>query len=90
MKKIVASIIIISVCTLLLSSCATSPYTYERARSGGAIGAIAGALIDKNNRWRGAVLGGAFGGITTEISARATREAALSRKAKGYRSIDGW
>jgi hypothetical protein len=31
--------------------------TYEGAAVGGAIGAAAGALLDKENRWRGAVIG---------------------------------
>jgi len=71
----------------------SSQRTYEGASVGGAVGAVAGALIDKNNRWRGAVIGGALGailgGTTTEIAQRASREAALANRPVEYRSEDG-
>lgn len=79
---------------LLLSSCVTSQRTYEGAAWGGALGAAAGALIDQNNSWRGAMIGGALGaalgGITTEMSARAAREAAMTGRPVAYQSTDGW
>lgn len=93
MRKLTTWLMIASL-SFLLASCAASPRSYEGATAGGTIGAIAGALIDKNNRWRGAVLGGALGGalggITTEISARAAREAAMTGRPVAYRSTDGW
>ncbi|RMH01212.1 MAG: glycine zipper 2TM domain-containing protein, partial [Aquificota bacterium] len=53
----------------------------------------AGALIDKNNRWRGAVIGGVLGavigGTITEIASRAAKEAAVANKPVEYRSEDG-
>lgn len=77
-----------------LSSCVTSQRTYEGAALGGAVGAAAGALIDRDNSWRGAVIGGALGaalgGITTEMSARAAREAAMTGRPVAYQSTDGW
>ncbi|WP_022949807.1 YMGG-like glycine zipper-containing protein [Methylohalobius crimeensis] len=77
-----------------LTACTNSPYSYQGATAAGAIGAAAGALIDQNNRWRGALIGGALGGtlgaITTEIAARAAREAAFSGRSVAYQSNDGW
>ncbi|MFN7066007.1 MAG: glycine zipper 2TM domain-containing protein, partial [Aquificaceae bacterium] len=50
----------------------TTQRTYEGATVGALGGAVAGALIDKNNRWRGAVIGGVLGaiigGTITEIA----------------------
>lgn len=61
-----------------MSSCAAqSPYTYQGAGIGGAIGAGTGALIDHNNRWRGAMIGtlagGVLGGAATELGKRAAQ-----------------
>jgi len=54
---------------------------------------VAGVLLDKENRWRGAVIGGALGGVlggtTTEIAQRAAREAAMANRSVEYRSEDG-
>ncbi|MFN3946818.1 MAG: YMGG-like glycine zipper-containing protein [Aquificaceae bacterium] len=71
----------------------TTQRTYEGATVGALGGAAAGALIDKNNRWRGAIIGGALGavigGTITEIAARASREAATANRPVEYRSEDG-
>ncbi|RMH03947.1 MAG: glycine zipper 2TM domain-containing protein, partial [Aquificota bacterium] len=81
--------------TAILFSCgqATSEKTYQGATVGALGGAVAGALIDKENRWRGAVIGGvlgaAIGGTITEIASRAAREAAVANKPVEYRSEDG-
>ena len=62
--------------------------------AGGGIGAVAGALIDRRNRWRGAMIGGAlgsaFGHATTTIAAQAREEAAYNNQRVAYRSNDGW
>ncbi len=86
--------------SLIVSSCAPiDPYpssqrTYEGATAGAALGSVAGLLIDKNNRWRGAVIGGligaALGGTVTEISQRASREAAAEGRPVVYESKDGF
>lgn len=82
-------------CLGFASSCGqiTTQRTYEGAGVGALGGAIAGALIDKENRWRGAVIGGVLGavigGTITEIAARASREAAMQNKPVEYRSEDG-
>ncbi len=98
MRRVIA--LAISVSLLGLSACTTyqppvtSPRTYEGAAAGGVLGATAGALIDKHNRWRGAVIGGAlgavFGGTVTEVSSRAAREAAQENRRVAYQSDDGF
>ncbi|MCS6999050.1 MAG: glycine zipper 2TM domain-containing protein [Aquificaceae bacterium] len=70
----------------------TTQRTYEGATVGAIGGAIAGALIDRDNRWRGAVIGGALGavigGTITEIASRASREAAVQNRPVQYESVD--
>lgn len=97
MRKICAVGVLMAFATLTLGACAAdslSPRTGQGAAVGGGLGAVAGALIDKNNRWRGAVIGGVIGavagGTLTEISARAGREAAQSGRAVSYESTDGF
>lgn len=72
---------------------ATTQRTYEGATVGALGGAVAGALIDKENRWRGAVIGGVLGavigGTITEIASRAAREAAVANRPVEYKSEDG-
>ncbi len=102
MRRVIALAVIVSFFAVTLSACATYPppqppvttsRTYEGAAAGGLLGATAGALIDKHNRWRGAVIGGAlgavFGGTVTEISSRAAREAAQENRQVAYQSEDG-
>lgn len=76
----------------LFTSC--SQHGQTGAGVGAGVGAAAGALIDKENRWRGAVIGGAlggiFGGTLGEISDRAAREAAYEGKPVVYESQDGY
>ncbi len=86
--------------SLIFASCAPiDPYpssqrTYEGATTGAALGSVAGLLIDEDNRWRGAVIGGligaALGGTITEISQRASREAAAEGRPVAYESKDGF
>lgn len=69
MKRIALSIL----APALLAGCATqtgyrydpqaASRVYQGAAVGGVVGAGAGALIDKHNRWRGAVIGGALGSV---------------------------
>ncbi|MFQ5914038.1 MAG: YMGG-like glycine zipper-containing protein [Nitrospinota bacterium] len=93
MQKITAWFVVVAFGSVLLSSC-TSPRTQQGAAAGGALGAAAGALVDKHNRWRGAIVGGllgaALGGTVTEISSRASREAAQTGRPVAYQSADGW
>ncbi|MEN3033478.1 MAG: glycine zipper 2TM domain-containing protein [Aquificaceae bacterium] len=77
-----------------LLSCAagTSGATSQGAGVGAVGGAAAGALIDKENRWRGAVIGGALGavigGTITEIASRSAKEAASQNRPVEYISED--
>ena len=62
-----------------LSSCATQQQN-QGAGIGGAVGGVAGAMLDSRNPWRGgvigAVLGGIFGATIADISSKAAVESA--------------
>lgn len=102
MKNKVNSLVLVMVflfsVSFLVSSCAslypTSQRTYEGAAVGSGLGAVAGLLLDRDNRWRGAVIGGllgaAIGGTVTEVSNRAAREAAAEGRPVVYQSNDGF
>ena len=66
---------------------------YEGAGVGAAVGGVAGALIDDDNRWRGGVIGGALGaalgGAMGEISNRAAKEASTYQKPVYYQNQAG-
>lgn len=86
------AIAILTVLVLLASSgCAT--YHYEGAAAGGAIGGIAGALLDSKNPWRGGVIGAALGAVAgatiSDIAVRGSKEAATTGKPVEYRTEDG-
>ncbi len=83
--KITAVLVLL---TALAAGCTSlSPYTYTGAGVGGALGAGTGALIDSNNRWRGAMIGtlvgGALGGTATELGRRAADEDARQQRTYG-------
>lgn len=92
MRKSLMMLAIIGVMGLM-ASCATTPRTYEGGAVGAAAGAVAGALLDRHNPWRGGVIGGVIGAVAgatiTEISARASREAAMEQRPVEYRTEDG-
>ncbi|AEB09041.1 glycine zipper 2TM domain-containing protein [Desulfobacca acetoxidans] len=76
-----------------LAGCTSlSPYTYTGAGVGGALGAGAGALLDHNNRWRGAMvgglMGGALGGAATELGRRAAQDSNQQRVYGAYPPAD--
>jgi len=91
MRKL--ALFIITVVFVTISCGSVTSGTYEGSNVGATGGAIAGALIDKNNRWRGAVIGGVLGavigGTITEIATRSAREAAINNRPVEYRSEDG-
>jgi hypothetical protein len=91
-------LIVVLLAALAAGCTSLSPYTYTGAGVGGALGAGAGALIDQNNRWRGAMvgglMGGALGGATTELGRRAADADASQQRTSGayptapYQSTD--
>jgi hypothetical protein len=86
-----AIMILMSLVLLSMGACAS--YQYEGAAAGGAIGGLAGALLDDKNPWRGgligAALGAAFGATLAEVSVRGSQEAAQSGRPVEYRTEDG-
>jgi len=81
---------------LLTGLSACMPEFDQKTKEGATIGAVAGGvlgvLLDKDNRWRGAVLGAAIGaalgGTAGYIMERASREAATTKKPVTYESED--
>ncbi|RKX61191.1 MAG: hypothetical protein DRP29_01055 [Thermodesulfobacteriota bacterium] len=94
-RKIICFLVIIFFSGLVFNGCVpqTSQYTQEGAAIGAVTGAALGALIDKNNRWRGAVIGAVAGAIVVGsavyISEKAAQEAAKTKKTIIYTSEDG-
>jgi hypothetical protein len=90
MKKIVSLILMLSLLGFVFSC---TEYHAQGAGAGAVIGGIAGALLDHRNPWRGGVIGAALGGVAgatlTDISMRASREAASSGRPVEYRTEDG-
>jgi hypothetical protein len=93
-KLITLAVLGIAIC-LLVAGCARGPSrtAYEGGTVGAGVGAVAGALIDDDNRWRGGVIGGALGavlgGALGEISDRAANEAAYQRQPVAYSNQSG-
>ncbi|MCL6622675.1 MAG: glycine zipper 2TM domain-containing protein [Syntrophobacterales bacterium] len=52
----------------------THPYTYTGAALGGGMGALTGAAVDHNNRWRGAAIGGLMGGVLGGVAGELARQ----------------
>jgi len=90
MKKVISLIVILS---LIGVTFGCTQYHAQGAGAGGAIGGIAGALLDHRNPWRGGVIGGLLGALAgatfTDISMRASYEAAYSGRPVEYRTRDG-
>lgn len=89
-KKAVTILLVIVF--LSVSACATR-YQYEGATTGGAVGGIAGALLDSRNPWRGGVIGAVLGAIAgatiADISVRGAREAVNTGHPVEYRTENG-
>lgn len=88
--KIVSGVVALSLLWLVV---ACTQYHAQGAGAGGIIGGIAGALLDRKNPWRGGVIGGALGAVAgatlSDISMKASREAASTGKPVEYRTEDG-
>jgi hypothetical protein len=79
----------------LAGACASQPViTASRTHQAAGTGTAGGALVDRENRWRGAAVGTELGGVlngnVTEISSRAARESVGSNQRVAYQSTDGW
>ena len=89
-KKVVSLLLMLTL-TVFAGSCAT--YHYEGAAAGAAVGGIGGAFIDKENPWRGGVIGAAlgavFGATLADLSARGAKEAAETGEPVEYMTADG-
>jgi hypothetical protein len=89
MKKIIAIFMIL----VLLPLAACTPYHTQGAVTGGAVGGVAGALLDHHNPWRGGVIGAALGAVVgatlADISYRASRESYETGRPVEYRTEDG-
>ena len=94
-SKVLSLILIFGIFFLGLFGC-TNIDIDQKTKEGATVGAIAGGvlgtLLDKNNRWRGAVLGAAIGavigGTASYIMDRASKEAARTKKPVVYESED--
>jgi len=90
MKKIISLMLILSLISLTVSC---TQYHAQGAGAGGLLGGLAGALLDRKNPWRGGVVGAAIGALAgatlTDISMRASKEAAASGSPVEYRTEDG-
>ena len=94
MKKTVALqmiLVMLFVSTLYLIGC--TPYHSKSAAICGTGGGVAGALIDKKNPWRGALVGAALGAVTcmaiTDMHMQVSREAARTGNIVAQRNDDG-
>ena len=89
MKKAVAIVMMLA----LLPLAACTQYHTEGSVTGGAVGGVAGALLDHKNPWRGGVIGAALGAVLgatiADISYRASREAYTTGRPVEYRTEDG-
>ena len=83
---------LILIVVVSMSSC--SQHGQTGAAIGGTLGALTGVLIDDDNKWRGAAIGGAIGatlgGALGEISNQAAKEAAREGRPVVYESEDGY
>jgi hypothetical protein len=90
MKRIVSIIAVLAL--LSLTAACTQQHT-QGATVGGAAGGLAGALLDKENPWKGGVIGAALGAILgatiTDISMKASQEAAAEGRPVQYKTTDG-
>ncbi len=93
-KKVLSFIVLISFTLFLFLSCTQdlSQRTKEGATIGAIAGGVIGTLVDKNNRWRGAVvgatIGAVIGGTAGYVMEKASREAAITKKPVTYESED--
>ncbi len=90
MKKLFALTVVLA---LLVFSVGCTQHHTRGSGLGAAIGGTAGALLDKDNAWRGGVIGAVLGAIAgasiVEISTQASRDAVRENRPVEYRTTDG-
>ncbi len=91
--KWLASFLVFALLLTGLTSCVElRQETKEGATIGAVAGGVIGVLLDKKNRWRGAVVGAALGaiigGTAATIMDKASKEAATYKKPVEYVSED--
>lgn len=88
-KKGIIALILMS----LMAAGGCTTYQTQGGTAGGAMGGIAGALLDSRNPWRGGVIGAALGALAgatiSEVSVRGAREAAEAGQPVEYRTENG-
>ena len=86
-----AASIMIMLALFFITAC--TEYQYEGATTGGAIGGIAGAILDSRNPWRGGIIGAALGAMAgatiADVSVRGAQEAYTTGRPVEYRTEDG-
>ncbi len=89
MKKAITILAILA----LFAVTACTEYEQGGALTGGAIGGVAGALLDHKNPWRGGLIGAGLGAIAgatiADISNRGSREVYEAGRPVEYRTEDG-
>lgn len=92
MLRLRSNFIVLMLLLVPLTLAACAPYHYQGGMAGGAMGGIAGALLDYRNPWRGGVIGAALGAVAgatiADISAQGAREAAYVGRPVEYRTED--
>lgn len=90
MKKIFAIMLLL---TFAAGAVGCTQYHAQGAGAGAVLGGAAGAILDSRNPWRGGVIGGIlgsiFGAAVTDVSMKASREAAAENRPVEYRTEDG-
>lgn len=77
----------------LVAGC-VMPYEQQNgAVVGGAVGGVAGAILDHHNPWRGGVIGAAVGALTgatiADVSRQASQQVAVNWRPVEYRMVSG-
>ena len=89
--RVLKIIVLIILLCFITTGCAI--YHQQGANIGGAIGGIAGALLDKGDPLRGALIGVAFGALSgaviADVSAKAAIESVVEQRPVEYRTYDG-
>lgn len=89
--RMIRTAILLMAVALTMSACAD--YQYRGGATGGAMGGIAGAILDSRNPWRGGVIGAALGSLAgatiADISAQGAKEVVYSGQPVQYTTENG-